>query len=91
LANRPFLDYVLHILPRVRDGAAIRDVARDAQGSPRHDADIHIFQAISGMHESEIWQACQRCIEAAVQSTIAFDGIDEGRVIVTNIHGTAHA
>lgn len=38
----------------------------------------------------QIQTACYHCIRAAVQSTIAFDGI-EGRPIVTNIFGTAHA
>ena len=38
-----------------------------------------------------ILAACRKCVEAAVQSTIAFDGITSGRWIVTNIFGTAHA
>jgi hypothetical protein len=38
----------------------------------------------------QIQQACYHCIRAAVQSTIAFDGV-KGRPIVTNIFGTAHA
>ncbi|KAK2782719.1 hypothetical protein FQN52_000749 [Onygenales sp. PD_12] len=40
--------------------------------------------------DSKVHKACQACIEAAIQSTIAFDGI-KGRLIVTNIFGTAHA
>ncbi|KAK2811343.1 hypothetical protein FQN50_002220 [Emmonsiellopsis sp. PD_5] len=40
--------------------------------------------------DSKVHKACQACIEAAIQSTIAFDGI-KGRPIVTNIFGTAHA
>lgn len=35
-------------------------------------------------------RACQTCIEAAIQSTEAFDGIED-RLVVTNIFGTAHA
>jgi hypothetical protein len=35
-------------------------------------------------------RACRVCIDSAILSTKAFDGI-EGRPIVTNIFGTAHA
>jgi hypothetical protein len=35
-------------------------------------------------------RACKVCIDSAILSTEAFDGID-GRPIVTNIFGTAHA
>jgi hypothetical protein len=35
-------------------------------------------------------RACKICIESAILSTEAFDGIN-GRLIVTNIFGTAHA
>jgi hypothetical protein len=88
--NRPFLDYALHIMPHVRDNLSIEDVAKDAYGSPRDKADIHIFKAIQQMGDSAIWQAAKRCIDAAMLSTVAFDGLD-GRPIVTNIHGTSHA
>ena len=37
-----------------------------------------------------LFAACKTCIQAAIHSTIAFDGV-EGRLIVTNIFGTAHA
>jgi hypothetical protein len=37
-----------------------------------------------------VQRSCRVCIESAIQSTTAFDGI-EGRPIVTNIFGTAHA
>ena len=34
--------------------------------------------------------ACRECVEAAIHSTVAFDGV-RGRPVVTNIFGTAHA
>jgi hypothetical protein len=37
-----------------------------------------------------VQRSCKVCIKSAIQSTTAFDGI-EGRPIVTNIFGTAHA
>jgi hypothetical protein len=88
--NRPFLDYVLHILPHVKRGSSVEEVALDVNRNPRDKADIHLFKAIKSMEESEIWKACKRCIEAAMQSTSAFHSIPD-RLIVTNIHGTAHA
>lgn len=88
--NRPFLDYALHILPHVREGHTVQAMARDGHGNPRDKADIHLFKAIEQLGEKIVWIGAQRCVEAAMQSTLAFDGID-GRLVVTNIHGTAHA
>ncbi|KAF2858849.1 hypothetical protein K470DRAFT_220355 [Piedraia hortae CBS 480.64] len=90
IVNRPFLDYALHIMPRLGKGESIKEIAKDGRGRPRAAADVHLFEAISTMEERNIWQACERCIAAAVKSTLAFDGIP-GRLVVTNIHGTAHA
>ncbi|OJD10984.1 hypothetical protein AJ78_08151 [Emergomyces pasteurianus Ep9510] len=42
------------------------------------------------MLDPKVLKACQACIDAAIQSTIAFDGVP-GRPVVTNIFGTAHA
>jgi len=40
----------------------------------------------------EIIMAARMCVESAMESTVAFDGINPGgRWIVTNIHGTAQA
>jgi hypothetical protein len=88
--NRPFLDYALHIMPHVKDGKSVGDVALDVHGNPRDKAEIHLFKAIQLLGEGEVWAACRRCIEAAMQSTIALDGVPD-RLVVTNIHGTAHA
>ena len=90
IINRPFLDYALHIMPHAKDGRTIESVAVDSQGNPRDKAEIHLFKAIELMGEHEIWEASKRCVDAAMQSTIAFDGVPD-RLIVTNIHGTAHA
>jgi hypothetical protein len=77
-------------MPHVRDGSSVEKVALDVNRNPRDKADIHLFKAIKLMKEGEIWEACKRCIEAAMQSTVALDGVPD-RLIVTNIHGTAHA
>ncbi|GAB7360772.1 hypothetical protein MBLNU230_g0760t1 [Neophaeotheca triangularis] len=91
IVNRPFLDYALHILPYVVEGdRTVEQASIDAHGNPRDKAEIHLFKAIEGMGKSEVWQAAKRCIQAAMQSTVAFDGIPN-RLVVTNIHGTAHA
>lgn len=90
VVNRPFLDYALHILPYVRDGTSVHEVARDVHGNYRDKAEINLFEAIEGLGEAAVWRASMRCIEAAMQSTIALDGAGQ-RLVVTNIHGTAHA
>ncbi|KAF2763949.1 hypothetical protein EJ03DRAFT_283087 [Teratosphaeria nubilosa] len=90
VVNRPFLDYALHILPHTEDNKAVADVAKDVHGNPRDKAEIHMFEAIEGMGHSAIWQAAKRCIDAAMYSTVALDGVPD-RLIMTNIHGTAHA
>ncbi|KAK5168631.1 uncharacterized protein LTR77_005940 [Saxophila tyrrhenica] len=88
--NRPYLDYALHIMPHVTDGKGILENARDCNGNPRDPAEIHLFTAIGSMGDEVVWAASKRCIDAAMKSTVAFDGIPD-RLIVTNIHGTAHA
>lgn len=90
IVNRPFLDYALHIMPQAKAGKSVRDVARDARNNTRDEAELHLFEAIAGLSDSEVFQACKRCVFAAIQSTEAFDGVPD-RLIVTNIHGTAHA
>ncbi|KAK2762681.1 hypothetical protein FQN54_000855 [Arachnomyces sp. PD_36] len=40
--------------------------------------------------DPKLQEACRICIDSAIRSTTAFDGV-EGRPIVTNIFGTAHA
>lgn len=88
--NRPFLDYALHIMPHIKAGMAVEEVAKDVHGHFRDKAEIHLFKAIQLMSEKEIWEAVKRCIDAAMQSTVALDNVPE-RLIMTNIHGTAHA
>ncbi|KAL4903695.1 hypothetical protein BDW74DRAFT_179687 [Aspergillus multicolor] len=39
---------------------------------------------------SKMRRACHTCLQSAIQSTLAFDGV-KGRPVVTNIFGTAHA
>jgi hypothetical protein len=39
---------------------------------------------------TKLRRACKVCIDSAISSTVAFDGI-KGRPVVTNIFGTAHA
>ncbi len=95
IINRPFLDYALHIMGRVDEPVpeshhSIESVAKDRNGNSRDKAEIHLFTAIRAMGRTEIWAAVERCVEAAMQSTVAFDNVPE-RLIVTNIHGTAHA
>lgn len=90
IITRPILDFALHIMPHAASAANFMLIAKDGQGNTRDPRDIQIFNAIAGMPRPDIWSAVERCVRAADESTVAFDGI-EGRPIVTNVHGTAHA
>lgn len=88
--TRPFLDFAMHIMPFIKRPADVGRFAVDAKGYTRELAEVRLLEAIAGVPKNEIWEAVRSCIDAAMQSTVAFDGITD-RVIVTNIHGTAHA
>lgn len=92
VVNRPFLDFMIHFMPHIhtKAGLTLENVANDARGVPRDKADIHLFKAIEKMGNSAIVHASRLCIQAAIQSTVALDNVPD-RLIVTNIHGTAHA
>lgn len=90
VVNRPFLDYALHIMPYVREGHSVEDASLDAYGDSREASMVHVFEVIRLMDDEEVHAGCRRCVEAAMQSTVALDGV-VGRLIMTNVHGTAHA
>lgn len=53
------------------------------------ETDIWRANSFESLHP-KVQRACRICIDSAILSTLAFDGI-QGRLIVTNIFGTAHA
>jgi hypothetical protein len=61
---------------------------------PRAEITVALFESNPAIAEQFLW-CCKRCIDAAVYSTWAFDGVadpkDGQRPRVTNIHGTATA
>ncbi|KAH8695960.1 hypothetical protein BGW36DRAFT_427991 [Talaromyces proteolyticus] len=61
----------------------------DVGASGPHDDSIHRTVEWDELPQP-IQQACIICVNAAMKSTTAFDGV-KGRPIVTNIFGTAHA
>lgn len=87
--QQAFQDYALHIMPYVRDGHKVKDASLDAHGNSREACEAQIFEAIRSMGDEEVQAGCRRCIKAAMQSTVALDGV-VGRLIVGNIHGVAH-
>jgi hypothetical protein len=72
-----------------QDGRSVKEVELDAHRNPCDKAEIHLFNAIELLGEGKVWSPCRQCIEAAMPSTVALDGVPD-RSIVTNIHGTAH-
>lgn len=90
LIHRPVLDYALHIMPNIALGSTVESVARDGYGNPRDEADVHLFETLEQLDTCVIWRASKRCVDACMKSVVAFDNVP-GRLIVTNIRGTAHA
>ena len=90
IIHRPFLHYALHspefrTMPENPDSPSYiprTDQKKGAMPPP----------ALSQQDKYQILRSARTCVEAAMHSTIAFDGILlHKRLIVTNIFGTAHA
>lgn len=98
IIHRPLLYQALHLVRK--------PISTDDKGNPIPDAVQHHQTDIGGgrwncpapgeptvtMRDlpTNLRRACIVCIESAIASTKALDGI-EGRPVVTNIFGTAHA
>ena len=89
IQTRPYLDYVLHVMDPVRAGKSLEQATVDAFGQLR-PSELAIFRGIQLMTEYQIKDKARKCVEMAINSTIAFDKVP-GRLVVTNIMGTAHA
>ena len=88
IIHRPFLRYALdHEIVFDPDAPNAVNQALDRKNTvmlPPHTA--------AQTQKNEILESCKECVEAAMQSTVAFDSIlQKRRLIVTNIFGTAHA
>jgi hypothetical protein len=83
IIHRPFLNYALHNMTaeQITPEALQRSAIAQPSTAPRKGGSLDT---------DEVLRSCRLCIEAAKHSTIAFDGVP-GRLIVTNIFGTAHA
>ncbi|KAI9702649.1 MAG: hypothetical protein M1820_006155 [Bogoriella megaspora] len=57
--------------------------------------DLNEQERLDATYGSTLWRASEICVENAIRSTLAFDGVIgknvEDRLITTNIFGTAHA
>ena len=90
---QPLLYHALHIAGRPTEveshAAPDLTASRPLQESPTNSVS---GWACYTYHELPlcIQRACKMCIDSAILSTNVFDGI-EGRPVVTNIFGTAHA
>lgn len=74
-------------------GKALEELTKDANGRHR-ETEFALFTAIREYNDEEMVKSkCRICIDAAMRSTVAFDGVEnfDRRLIVTNIMGTAHA
>lgn len=73
--NRPHLDFALNILPHLRDGRGVREVAVNMEGKRREEGEVRLLEAIDGLHMNEVEEACHQCIKAATQTVTAFDRV----------------
>lgn len=89
VTTRPFLDYALHVMEE-DDSKKLEEVTVDARGKRRRQ-ELVLFQAIQMMPQETIRHKVKICIDSAKKSTIALDSVNDHRLIVTNIMGTAHA
>ena len=104
IIHRPFLRYALDSHMKFQEYPSPNHHARvDHQSRSSSYAPQLLERKNSGMgppgptqkekiQHTEIMASARTCVAAAMQSTVAFDGIiSRQRLIVTNIFGTAHA
>ncbi|KAI5308047.1 hypothetical protein KEM55_006713 [Ascosphaera atra] len=76
--------------PKTTVPLAIRGKPTDEPAAKYRTASFGGADIDPSYYERQTMDACRICIESAIHSTTAFDGL-VGRPIVTNIFGTAHA
>ncbi|MCJ1355148.1 MAG: hypothetical protein MMC33_005139 [Icmadophila ericetorum] len=90
IIHRPFLHYALHspefrTMPENPDSPSYAPRADHKNGTMPPPT-------LTQLDKFQILRSARTCVEAAIHSTIAFDGVCfNKRLIVTNIFGTAHA
>ena len=89
IATRPYLDYAIHVMDAVHNGQSLEEVTVDGSGAPRL-SELAVFRAIASMRFEKIREMARTCVRSAIHSTISLDQVP-GRLVVTNIMGTAHA
>ncbi|KAH1641242.1 hypothetical protein KXX16_003583 [Aspergillus fumigatus] len=87
-------EQVSSLLPHSQQASSMAHLSSNI-GVPVHTASTYVQGSSTGIIAyrdlpPKLRRACKVCIDSAILSTEAFDGI-EGRPIVTNIFGTAHA
>ena len=102
MITRPYLCYAIHQMRNNYDEETLRKIVLKVKqnsppAAPNNDTRLPpLYYSDRENAEHIIW-ACIQCIDAAMKSTRAFDGLSPGhdriskRPRVTNIHGTAAA
>ncbi|EKG09014.1 hypothetical protein MPH_14010 [Macrophomina phaseolina MS6] len=93
IITRPILHWAIHTNPAPTFLMKQYGFAPD-NGSDWPDLSENLVSdSLSKASWHKVMMASKRCVESAVQSTIAFDGVESAnqRLVVTNIFGTAHA
>ena len=89
IIHRPFLYHALHNTEYRKTTSQVPD--SDRYGNSAEDS--HRSNGSMAPPQNHIMRSAEKCVRAAMRSTIAFDRVcdDRNRLIVTNIFGTAHA
>lgn len=66
------LEFALNILPYVNDVWSARQIAGSWKGHPYSEGRIRCFEAFMTMDMSNIYEACNICINAATLSASAY-------------------
>src|SRR5215469_1216575 len=102
MITRPYLCYAIHQMRNNYDEETLRKIVQKVKqnsppAAPNTDRGLPPLYFSDRENAEHIIWACIQCIDAAMKSTRAFDGLSPGhdriskRPRVTNIHGTAAA
>jgi hypothetical protein len=70
--NRPVNQFALHILPHMDKGWSTREIAEFKQEKLYSEGEIRRFETFATMELSNIYEACNTCINAAAMSASAY-------------------
>ncbi|KAF1985714.1 hypothetical protein K402DRAFT_421654 [Aulographum hederae CBS 113979] len=97
MITRPFLYHAVHMMTMTDDQWEIEETPNTPTDLPQ--VTISRYGAVSDpsaethneRNKRDIIMAAKICVDMAMRSTVAFDGLSPNRWPITNVHGTAQA